>query len=170
MAADDAAEVPPRRQSRQAGYPGKSKFGLADKQLRRALLRLAREHLDLEARLEGASLVQEPTKALHALATRAEQASTAYKRRQADIERLRRRVDRRLAEAERRHGRACRPTPPEGHGNPRFGPHAASSYSWMSPPRTSRLRTRRGVQTRAGGSDGASGARRSSPRCGRSAL
>jgi hypothetical protein len=59
---------------------------------------------------------------------------------------------------------------PEGHGNLRLGPHAASSYSWMSPPRMSRLRTPPGLLAGAGGSNGASGARRSSPRCGRLAL
>jgi len=58
----------------------------------------------------------------------------------------------------------------EGHGNSRFAPHAASSYSWMSPPRMSRLRTPPEVPAGAGGSDRASGARRSSPRCGRLAL
>lgn len=59
---------------------------------------------------------------------------------------------------------------PEGHGSSRFEPYAASSYSWMRPPRRSRLRTPPRVLAGAGGSDGASGARRSSPRCGRLAL
>jgi hypothetical protein len=44
--------------------------------------------------------------------------------------------------------------------------HAASSYSCMSPPRTSRRRIRRRSGSGAGGPGGASGARRSSPRCG----
>ncbi len=36
MAADDAAEAPPQRSGRQAGYPGKLEFGVADQRLRRA--------------------------------------------------------------------------------------------------------------------------------------
>lgn len=59
---------------------------------------------------------------------------------------------------------------PEGHGNSRFEPYAASSYSWMRPPRRSRLRTPPRVLAGPGGSEGASGARRSSPRWGRLAL
>jgi molecular chaperone GrpE (heat shock protein) len=95
--------APPRRDGRQAGYEGKVEFGAADQQLRRVLSRLARDP-DPAARAEGAHIVQEAIETLQALARRGEQASTQYKRQQAELERLQRRVDRQLAEAEKRHG------------------------------------------------------------------
>ncbi len=100
MAADEVGEAPPRRDGRQAGYPGKVEFGHADQQLRRVLSRLARDP-DPAARLEGARIAQEATETLGALARRGEQASTTYRRQQAELGRLQRRIDRQLAEAER---------------------------------------------------------------------
>src|SRR6266702_448000 len=96
----------------------------------------------------------------------------ASARRRQRIERRRRRRRRTRRTGRRRRTRTPLPRASpvrsrEGHGNSRLGPHAASSYSWMRPPRMSRLRTPRGVLAGAGGCDGASGARRSTPRCGR---
>jgi len=103
LAAESAPEVPPRRSVRQTGYPGKVEFGAADQRLRRALSRLARDP-DPAARHEGARLAEEAIDALHAPAARAEEASTATKRANAEAERLRQRLDERLAQLRRRRG------------------------------------------------------------------
>jgi excisionase family DNA binding protein len=87
VTAEREAEAPPRRQGRQAGYPGKLEFGAADQRLRRALSRLARDP-DPDARLQGARLAAEAIEVLEALALRADEASTAAKRAKAGAERL----------------------------------------------------------------------------------
>jgi hypothetical protein len=89
-------EAPPRRQGRQAVYPGKLEFRAADQRLRRALSRLARDP-DPAARQEGARIVEKAIEALHALAGRADAASSATKRIRAETERLSRRLDAALA-------------------------------------------------------------------------
>jgi predicted RecB family endonuclease len=87
----------------QAGYPGKLEFGAADQRLRRALSRLARDP-DPDARQEGARIAEEAIEALHALAARADEASTATKRVKAQTERLRQRLDAQLERLQRRGG------------------------------------------------------------------
>jgi hypothetical protein len=57
----------------------------------------------------------------------------------------------------------------EGHGNLRWCPQAASSYSWMSPPSTSRRRTRTHSEGGAGSRCG-SGVLSARPRCGLASL
>jgi hypothetical protein len=99
----DEADAPPRRTGRQAGYPGKSEFGFADQQLRRALSQLARDP-DAQARAEGARIVQEATATLHALARRAYEASTEARRVTAQAERLGQRLDARVEQLRRRGG------------------------------------------------------------------
>jgi hypothetical protein len=101
MSEEAAPSAPPRRSGRQAGYPGKGALGVADERLRAALSRLARDP-DPGARLEGARLAEEATERLHALAARAEEASTAAKRARAKVERLSRQLDHQLDQAERR--------------------------------------------------------------------
>jgi hypothetical protein len=103
VAAEPQDQAPPRRSGRQAGYPGKSEYGFADQQLRRALSRLARDP-DARARTEGARIVQEATATLHALARRAYEASTEARRVTAQAERLGRRLDARQEQLRRRGG------------------------------------------------------------------
>jgi hypothetical protein len=103
VTAEREAEAPPRRQGRQAGYPGKLEFGAADQRLRRALSRLARDP-DPDARLQGARLAAEAIEVLEALALRADEASTAAKRAKAGAERLGRRLDARLEQLRCRGG------------------------------------------------------------------
>lgn len=95
------AEAPPRVQHVRGGYPGKPELGLADSVLRASLARLARDP-DPEARRFGAQLAEQATKALLVLAERAEKASTAYKRLQADARRLGDQLDRRRTEIRNR--------------------------------------------------------------------
>ena len=85
------------------------------------------------------------------------------------IWRILKRLDMRRLPASRRYKRHVdrwkRYEKPEGRTNARFAHHAASSYSWISPPKTSRRRTF-GAMAANGAVGLGSGTRRSIPRCG----
>lgn len=105
-----AQDAPERRKGRRCGWQGKDRYDFGAQRLRVALTALARDP-DPAARRTGVEISDQAADALHALATRADNATTRARRADAKAERLRGQVDQLLQEP----GRPA-PTP---EGNPR---------------------------------------------------
>lgn len=83
---DQDGEAPAQRKGRYCGWEGKGRFDFGALRLRSALTKLARDP-DAASRAAGAALSDEAAELLHALATRAENETTAAKRAAASAER-----------------------------------------------------------------------------------